>query len=558
VIDVPVRRAAAMGAALLLCMAGIGIRLGYVQGVRAESYTQEARAQRVRKIELAASRGSIFDRTGGQLAVSVPARTIYANPHLLAGAKAAMSPAAAAESIAPILHRNTADVERLLKKDTGFVYLARRVGIVTANKIKALKIPGVGTLDEPMRLYPGDGLAANVVGFIGTDQKGLSGIEFAYDSLLRGHPGYRILEQDPAGRRIPQGQFTQVDPVPGNNIMLTIDPDLQLSAERALASALETTKAESGTVVAIDPSTGDILAMASAPSFNPNELSTVNSNTMRNRVVTDPYEPGSINKVVMASASLDLGIMKPGQFMYVPETVHIGDHTFSDEHNTAGSFDLQKILAKSSNIGSILLAEKVGAQRMQDYFAKFGYGRSTGLGFPGESKGNLPSTTRYTTSLPTMAIGQGLSVTPLQIADVYAMIANDGVAIEPRLMSGWVDAEGHKHMAPASHSRRVLPANIASELRQMLKAVVTDGTAKAAAVPGYEVSGKTGTARRAVPGVGYSGYFGSFIGMIPANAPKLVIGVALNNPSPKEGGLSAAPVFAQVAKDAVRILRIDP
>ena len=547
-----------MGAALLLCLAGIGLRLGYVQGVRAESYTQEARAQRVRKIELPASRGSILDRTGGQLAVSVPARTIYANPRMLTGSKAAMSPAAAAEAIAPVLKRGVSDIEQLLRKDTGFVYLARRVGIVTADKVKKLKIPGVGILDEAMRLYPGDALAANVVGFIGTDQRGLAGIEYAYDQLLSGHSGYRILEQDPAGRRIPQGMFTQVDPVSGSNIMLTIDPDIELSAERALAQALETTKAESGTVVAMDPRSGEILAMASAPSFDPNDISTVDENVTRNRVVTDPYEPGSINKVAMAAASLDLGIMKPGQSMWVPETVRIGDHTFTDEHNSAGSYDLRKILAKSSNIGSILLAEKVGAAKMQDYFAKFGYGRSTGLGFPGESKGSVPSTSLYATSLPTMAIGQGLSVTPLQVAEVYAMLANDGVAIEPRLMSGWVDPEGHKHMAPEPRARRVLPADTASELRQMLKAVVTDGTAKAAAVPGYQVAGKTGTARRAVPGQGYEGYFGSFIGMIPADAPQLVIGVALNNPSPKEGGLSAAPVFAQVAKDAVRILRIDP
>ena len=555
---VPIRRAAVMGAALLLCMAGIGLRLGYVQGVRAESYTAEARAQRVRKIELPASRGTIFDRTGGQLAVSVPARTIYANPRLLSGPKAVMSAAAAAEAIAPVLHRSTADVEHDLSKDTGFVYLARRVGIVTADKIKALKIPGVGTLDEAMRLYPGDNLAANVVGFIGTDQGGLAGMEYAYDSLLRGHAGYRILEQDPAGRRIPQGMFTQVDPVAGNNIMLTIDPDLQLSAERALASALEVTKAESGTVVAIDPRTGEILAMASAPTFNPNDRSTIDENATRNRVVTDPYEPGSINKVVMASAALNEGVIKPGQQIYVPDTIRIGDHTFIDEHNVAGSFDLQKILAKSSNIGSIRIAQMLGADKMQEYFAKLGYGRSTGLGFPGESKGNVPSTKRYSTSLPTMAIGQGLSVTPLQIAEAYATLANDGVAIEPRLMSGWVDPEGHKHMAPQAHSRRVLPADVASELRTMLKAVVTDGTGKLAAVPGYEVAGKTGTARRSIEGRGYQGYFASFIGMIPANSPRLVIGVALNNPSPIEGGLSAAPVFSQVAKDAVRILRIDP
>jgi cell division protein FtsI (penicillin-binding protein 3) len=549
---VPLRRAGALGAALLLCMAAIGVRLGYVQGVRAQSYTEEAQRQRVRKIELPAKRGTIFDRNSGELAVSIPARTVYANPRLIT------DPAAVARALAPLLKRDAAAVETDLRKDTGFVYLARRIGVVTAEKIKKLGAPGIGTLDEARRLYPAGSLAANVVGFIGTDQHGLSGLEYGYEKLLGGRAGFRVLEQDPRGRRIPQGMFSEVPPVPGSDVELTIDPDIQLSAERALATAVETTHANGGMLVALDPRTGEILAMASNPTFNPNAIHDVDMSRTRNRVVTDTYEPGSINKIVMASAALNERLLKPDEKIYVPETLRIGDHTFADEHNPGGSFDLRWILAHSSNLGTIRVAQMLGRDKLEEYFHRLGYGKTTGLGFPGESTGSVPPIGRWATSLPTMAIGQSLTITPMQIAQVYAMVANDGVSVEPRLLSRWVDAKGSEHRPAEPRGRRVLPTDVARTLRSMLRTVVTDGTGKLAAIPHYQVAGKTGTARRAVEGVGYSGYYASFVGMLPAASPRIVIGVALDNPVPIEGGLAAAPVFSQVAKDAVRILRIAP
>lgn len=550
--QVPLRRAAAMGAVLLLCMAGIGVRLGYVQTVRAQSYTEEARRQRVRKIELPARRGTILDRNGDPLATSVPARTIYANPRLIT------DPAATARALAPLLKRPAAQIERDLRKDTGFVYLGRRLGVVTAEKIEKLALAGIGVLDEARRLYPAGTLASNVVGFIGTDQNGLAGLEYGFDELLGGRAGFRVLEQDPRGRRIPQGMFNEVPPVPGADLVLTLDPDIQLSAERALATAVETTHANGGMVVALDPKTGEVLAMASNPTFDPNAVTGIDMPTTRNRVVNDSYEPGSINKIVMAAAALNEKIVRPDEKIFVPETMHIGDHTFTDQHNPGGSFDLRWILAHSSNLGTIRIAQMLGKDRLEDYFHRLGYGRSTGLGYPGETTGYVPPIGRWATSLPTMAIGQSLSVTPLQIAQVYSMVANDGVSVTPRLVDRWVDAKGREHRPDDARPRRVLPADVAKTLRSMLRTVVTEGTGTLAAVPHYEVAGKTGTARRAVEGLGYSGYFASFVGMLPAKEPRVVIGVALDNPVPIEGGLVAAPVFSQVAKDAARILRVPP
>jgi cell division protein FtsI (penicillin-binding protein 3) len=544
------RRATTLAVALLLAMSGVGLRLGYVQGVRADAYAAAARRQRVRRIVLPARRGTILDRNGGDLAVSIPAKTVYANP------KAITDKAGVAAKLAPVLGMDTSTVERTISGDSSFVYVARRIGVVTAAKVASLNLPGIGELDEPRRLYPGGGLAANVLGFIGTDQHGLAGLEYGYDNLLNGTPGWRILEEDPSGNRIPDGEFKERPPVPGADIKLTIDPDLELVAERALSAQVQATHAKGGMLVALDPRTGEIYAMANDPSFDPNQIGKIDPKTVPNRVVTDAYEPGSINKVITASAALAGGIIKPDEHIWIPAGIHVGDAYFREDRVPNRSLDLKGILTNSSNVGTIELALKVGAPTLDQYFRRFGYGQSTGLGFPGESPGLLPSAGRWSTSLPTMAIGQGLSVTALQIAQVYSTIANDGVMVEPRLVSGWVDRNGVAHNASDARSHRVIPQQIARELRDVLRNVVAEGTGKNAIVAGYDVAGKTGTARKSVEGVGYRGYYASFVGMLPARAPKLVMAVVLDDSTPYEGGLAAAPVFAQVAKEAVRILRI--
>jgi cell division protein FtsI (penicillin-binding protein 3) len=311
-------------------------------------------------------------------------------------------------------------------------------------------------------------------------------------------------------------------------------------------------------VTVLDPRTGEILAMASNPTFDPNDVAKIPPGTTRNRVVTDAYEPGSVSKIVTAAAALDAGVLKPDQAIAVPSALRIGDTTFEDERVPGGSYDLGWILSHSSNLGTMRVAQMVGAKRLEGYMSRLGYGRGTGLGFPGESAGNLPPIDRWATALPTMAIGQSLSVTQLQLTQIYAMIANDGVSIEPRLVSGWIDPEGESHRPDEARRRRVLPPDVARTLRDMLKRTITEGTGKLAAVPHHVVAGKTGTARKSVEGVGYQGHMASFVGMVPADAPQLVIAVTLDDSFPIEGGLAAAPVFAEIAQDAVQILRIRP
>jgi cell division protein FtsI (penicillin-binding protein 3) len=529
----------------------VSVRLTYVQAVRSEQYTEEARRQRLRKIELPARRGAIYDRMGGELAVSIPARTVYANPHQIT------DPARTARTLAPMLGRSAAAIEWDLRRDRGFVYLARRIGVVTTKRIQALRLPGIGVLDEPRRLYPGGTLAAGVIGFIGTDQRGLAGMEYGYEELLGGRAGYRVLEQDPQGRRIPQGAFAEVAPEPGSDVVLTLHPDLQQAAEDSLGRAVEATHAKGGTLVALDPRTGEILAMANVPTYNPNEIGSIDPSATRNRVVTDAFEPGSVNKVVTASAVLTEKLMTPTEKMWVPGQMVVGDKVFKEKRG-ARSLDLRGILSQSSNLGTIRLAQKLTAPKLESYFHRFGYGRGTGLGFPGESAGVLPPAQRWVTSLPTMAIGQGVSVTAMQLAQVYATIANDGVLVDPRLVSGWIDPSGKMHKLQDAHRRRIIPADVAATVRDLLRSVVTEGTGVRAVVPGFEVSGKTGTASRLVEGVGYRGYMGSFFGMFPSQSPEIVIGVVMDDPIPNEGGLAAAPVFSEVGIQAARILKLRP
>jgi cell division protein FtsI (penicillin-binding protein 3) len=545
------RRAGTLGAALLICLSLVGVRLTYVQAVRSEQYAEEGRRQRIRKIELPARRGAIYDRLGNELAVSIPARTVYANPHQVS------DPAQTARALAPLLGRSAAALESELRKDRSFVYLARRIGVVSTRKVSALGLTGVGVLDEPRRLYPGGNLAAGVLGFIGTDQRGLAGLEYGYEELLGGTPGHRVLEQDPQGRRIPQGTFAEIPPEPGSDLVLTLHADLQFAAEDALRRAIEKTHANGGMLVAMDPRSGEILAMVSLPTYDPNRIGDIDPANTKNRVVTDAFEPGSVNKVIAASAVLNEKLFGAQQQMWIPAQMKIGDKVFTEKRGSR-SLDLRGILAQSSNLGSIRLAQMLGASRLGSYFHRFGYGRGTGLGFPGESAGNLPATERWVTSLPTMAIGQGLSVTPLQLAQVYATVANDGLLVDPRLVSGWVDPTGEVHPTQEPRRRRIIPSEVASSVRDMLTSVVStpEGTAVAARIDGMSVAGKTGTASRLIEGVGYRGYMASFFGMFPAQDPELVMGVVLDNPVPSEGGLSAAPVFSEVGADAARILRI--
>jgi cell division protein FtsI (penicillin-binding protein 3) len=425
-----------------------------------------------------------------------------------------------------------------------------------------LQIPFVGALDETARTYPSNDLAGQVLGFVNIDNVGLSGLESMYNNILSGTPGKQVIEHDPQGRAIPQGRNSIVDPVNGKGIQTTLDRDIQFYAEQALARGARATGAQNGTALVLDSQTGDVLAMANWPSLNPNNFSTATPQLMRNRTVTDAYEPGSVNKVITASAAIEAGIASPGDMMTVPYQLHVFGRTFNDfEVHPTWHITYADAIAESSNIGTIEVALKVGKRRIYDMLNRYGYGRPTGVGFPGESAGvTLPYDKWYETSLATIPIGQGIAVTPLQMAMVYATIANDGLQVQPRLVQGIVQPDGTLTPAPPSPSRRVVSPFVAAQVRGMLVGVVEDGTGTRAQIPGYLVGGKTGTAR--VPNLNARGYstnlITTFVGLAPADDARLVVLVQLYNPTPRVAAATAAPVFKQIMQYSLAHLGIPP
>jgi cell division protein FtsI (penicillin-binding protein 3) len=435
------------------------------------------------------------------------------------------------------------------------VYLARRVEPAVAEKIEGLRLPGIGLLEESRRWYPAGDLASHVVGFVGLDGVGLAGLELQYEKVLAGRTGELVVEQDPAGHLIPQSESRHVRPIPGGDLVLTIDRDLQYRAQRALARAVKKNGARGGTVIVMDPATGEILAMTTYPGFDANLASDAPDESLRNRAITDVYEPGSVNKVITASVALEKGIVGTREVFRVPDHRRVGPKVFHDAHpHPPMRMTLADIVALSSNVGSIQVAQRVGKQRLDTYLKRFGFGRRTGVGFPGEGEGILPPTAEWwETGIGTIPIGQGIAVTPLQIASVYATIANGGLRVRPRLVRGVIDARGEFQPGPPPEHRRVVSASTARTITSMLSYAVEAGTGAEAQIPGYWVAGKTGTARKPLEKArGYSDqYVASFIGFTPAAAPRLVVAAILDEPETVYGSIAAAPLFQEVARFAL-------
>jgi len=538
------RPALRLFALLGICSFGlvsIGGRLVQLQVVKAAAFEDLGAKQRVRHVELPARRGAIYDRNGVPLAVSVDARAIYANPQFIDDLKAT-----AAALAKPLGSDAAAVLAKLMKKKAGFVYLARKVDIAAANAIMALKLPGIGALDETKRVYPQGVLAGQVLGFVGTDSQGLSGIEATFDEVLAGTPGEQIVEVDPQGRPIASGDRSVREPVRGSDIVLTLDRDVQFQAERAVADAVTKWNAKHGIAIVLDSRTNEVLAMANYPPFNPARFSEFPVEARRNRAVQDAYEPGSVNKLVTATAALDSGLVKPGDVMSVPYRMYIGREDFTDfEPHPTWNITYSEILSKSSNVGTIQVAQKIGGKRLYDMMGKLGYGRKTGIEFGGESPGISLAYEKWSkTSMGTIPIGHGIAVTPLQMLNVYTTIARDGVWMSPRL----VTSVGEDERRPALPDRRVASTFTMAQLRGMLLNVVENGTGRNARIPGYLVGGKTGTARK--PNVGRRGYgssvFTTFIGMVPVDRPRFVVGVVLDEPSLHIAAATAAPAFQKI------------
>ncbi|HEY6677337.1 MAG TPA: penicillin-binding protein 2 [Actinomycetota bacterium] len=552
----PMRRLIALFGVLTLAMGTIVLRLTVLQVSQARAYRSFALDQRLHTLTLPASRGRVVDRSGEAMAISLPARDVYVDPRYVT------DPWNEAQRISGVLDLRVRDLLPKLTADTTFVYLARQVELKTAVQLERLHLPGIGFLSTSRRAYPAGPLAPQVLGFVGVDGTGLAGLELEYQEVLGGTPGERTQELDPSGQPIVGGIDAERAPAPGSDLVVTIDRDFQFQVQSALEEAVKSNQAMGGTVIVMDPRTGDVYAMATYPWFHPNDFATARPSTWRNKAVTDVFEPGSVNKVITAAATVQERSLALDEQLSVPWKMRVGDFVIHDAHrHGVEAMTVGDIVAQSSNIGAVEVAERLGAARLATYLSKFGLGQVTGIGFPGESAGMmLPLYQWSDTSLATMAYGQGIAVTPLQMISVYATIANGGVWVQPRLVRGTIDPEGVFHPAPSSSTRRVVSDDTAQMVTRMLAFAVKAGTGAAARIPGFRVAGKTGTARIPRPTGGYYAdrYFASFIGFLPASHPRVVIAAILDRPTTEYGGIAAAPLFQRVARYAIERLGIAP
>ncbi len=551
-------RLVSVGVLLVLAWTLIGYRLTVVQGARADEFAARGREQRVQSETLAADRGTIFDRDGRELAVTVEGVTVYANPYEVS------DPESLASMLAPLVGRNPTDLAQDLASDSAFVYVARQLDPEAAEPIRQAGLAGIYFLSEPRRVYPTGALAAHVVGFVSDgDNAGLEGIELYYDTELAGIPGALLVERDPQGRVIPQGEYLVEHPEQGSDLVLTIKSEIQYSATQALAAALERTGATAGSVVVIDPESGEILAMVNLPSFDPNDRDGTPLDAMRNRAVTDVFEPGSTQKLVTIAGALEADIVAPNTSFEIPEGIEILDTVFKDVTVHPDRLTVTEIVAHSSNLGTILVGDQLGIRSLYTFMYSFGQGRASGIDFPGEAGGVLrpPEDWCLTTCLAGTSIGYHVSVTPLQMAMVYAVVANDGMWVQPHLVKDIVDGEGDRQ-ATLPLARRVISAETAAQMRIMLEAVVVRGTGTAAAVSGYRVGGKTGTTQKYLTDLQeYSEeeVVASFIGMAPIDDPQIVIAVVLDSPQEyASGGRGAAPAFAEIMLAALHQVGVAP
>jgi cell division protein FtsI (penicillin-binding protein 3) len=531
-------------------------RLGVLQVRESVAYAAMGQEQRTRVLELPAVRGRILDRDGTPLAMSLEARDVYVDPSQV------LDPQGQAAVVAEVLDLPLKEVRASLSRtDTTFVYLDRHVDRDVADRLAALQLPGIGLLPVQKRYYPAGPVAAQVLGFVGVDGEGLTGLEARYESLLAGRAGERTVEVSAQGQEIAGGVDVIARPAAGADLILTIDRQIQFQAQRALVQAVRDNGAKGGTVVVMDPVTGDVYAMASAPTFDPNRFGEFPSSTWMNRAVTDTWEPGSVNKVITAAAALETGAVSPTEAFDVPATRRIDGSTIHDAHpHGVMTMTLGDIIAESSNVGSSLVADRVGSEAMAETFGRFGFGRPTGVGFPGEASGLMPSDAVWTDlTRATVSYGAGVAVTPLQMASVYATVANGGTWVQPRLVRGTVDADGVVVEAEPSPRRRVVRPETADVLTRMLAYVVQDGTGENAQIPGYQVAGKTGTAKKLDGRGRYTErYVASFIGFLPASRPRIVVTAILDEPRTIYGGVAAAPLFQEVARFAIQRLGIEP
>jgi cell division protein FtsI/penicillin-binding protein 2 len=536
----------------VVLLAVLAVRAVWLQTVRAGDLSALGVQQNRFEADLPAQRGAIQARNGADLAIDRLAVDVTATPYLVT------DPKATAARLGPVIERDPNEIANALSERGGYVVLARNVPPSEADQAKKLGLPGIAFTDTWQRFYPGGQQGAQLIGLTGDAHQGISGMERQLDDALTGTPGHRVEVRDPLGNSIQM--LEDREPTPGRNVQLTIDRAIQDRVERTLAATREAYEAKSATGIVMDPRTGAVLAMATVPRFNPNRRARINPELERNRPVTDTFEPGSTFKVVTMAAALEDRKVLPGTTFALPTTITRYDRTLRDAHERPPmTMTASEILAQSSNVGTVLIAERVGAERLQAWIERFGFGARTGIDYPGEVEGLVLPLERWSgTSIINIPIGQGIGVTLAQLTSAYAAVANGGRLVPPHIVDGVGGAAVERPTG-----RQIITERTARVLDRMLRGVVSpDGTGSLAQVEGYQVAGKTGTANKIDPETGeYSSalFTSSFVGYLPASDPQLVISVVVDEPGTAYyGGEVAAPAFEDIAAFSLQTLNIAP
>jgi len=543
----------ALFAVASLVLAG---RLAYWQTFGRAELLARATDQVRSDLVVAAHRGVIRDRSGAILATTVELRSLYALP------KRIPDKDKAARDLGVLLGRDPGPIRAAFDSGAEWLYVQRWLPEATANAIAALNIPGLGFQNEPKRLYPNDAIGASVLGFVNDNGDGVTGIEGYYDAQLRGTDGRLVVERDPANRDLAVGLREAVAPRNGVDLTLTIDLVAQTAAERELAAAMKKEHATSGSVLVVDPTDGSIRALASAPTYDPAAVRVADPEALRDRAIAWPYEPGSTMKAVTIAAALNEKVVKPTDWYNDVGYTVVGGRRLNNALGKAyGPTTVTGILERSLNAGAAWVGQKLGAQRLSDYFLRFGFGKPTGVDLAGEVTGTVrPLAEWYPVDVGTASFGQGVSVSPLQLAMAYAALANGGTLFRPYVVASRRDADGEHRTAPVAVDQVVTPET-AAMLRDMLLATVDDGIAHNASIAGFSIAGKTGTAQIAGPDGSYvdDQYVSSFAGFFPADDPKYVVLVVLEKPESRLlGTVTATDAFKGIAQDILRYARIQP
>lgn len=541
----------------IICFILLLFKLGFLQLIKASHFKKLADKQHLISIEIPAKRGNIYDRNMRELAVSLNMNSVYAIPREI------KNKGRVAEALSPVLKLDKTFLLERLSRDKGFIWLKRQVDDITAYRVKSQKLDYIDMVKEGKRFYPKGKLASHTIGFAGTDNRGLEGLELFFDRYLKGRDGQKIINRDAKRREVFHLDFRFIPPRDGNSLVLTLDEMIQYFTERELDRLYKETKCKGASVVVMDPNTGEILALANRPTFELNNVTNYSPDARRNRAITDTFEPGSTFKIVTASAALEENIVGlEEKFFCENGEFRIFNHSLND-HVPYGYLKFREVIEKSSNIGTVKVAMRLGQERLYRYAKLYGVGLKTNIELPGEVGGFIRAPKFWSKlSITAIPIGQEVTVTTLQLACAISAIANNGIFMKPLIVKRIIDSEGETIKEfKITPLRRVISENTALEMKSILWQVVEAGTGQKAKLEGYSSAGKTGTAQKVEPNGTYSHshFVASFLGFAPVEKPRIAIAVVVDEPRPfYYGGTVAAPVFQRIANDSLRYLKVEP